>query len=438
MFNRFIKPWLPRSLFGRALMILIVPIVLIQVVVGVVFVERLFQDVTRQMTRAAAIDIAYVLRGLEGGEDMAARARALKIGLARREPGRPTPTDRHRDIIDFSGTYIIETLRDLLPGTVAVDLGAGRNTVVLTLQTGAGLMDFTFSRRRVAAANPHQLLVYMVATSALMALVAVLFMRNQVLPIRRLARAAEAFGKGQTLPVTLRGAAEVRAATQAFSSMRARIERHIEQRTLMLSGVSHDLRTPLTRLRLSLSLADPGEETAFMARDLDEMEAILDEFLAFARGDSGEEPVLVPAGSFAEGLVNDARRQGQKVELSFQGDPGVAPTLTLRRTVVARALSNLLSNARRYSQNTRMSVYLGTGFVEFVVEDDGPGIDPGARETALKPFVRLDTARNQDAGSGAGLGLAIAADAARSHGGDLTLGHSTDLGGLRAVMRLPR
>ena len=346
--------------------------------------------------------------------------------------------DRWRDWIDISGAYVISTFRANVPGLLAADLGADRDVVVLTVERDGAMWDVTVPRSRVAAVNPHQLLVYMVLAAALLSVIAALFMANQVRPIRRLALAAEAFGKGQSVELYPRGASEVRAATNAFLSMRARIERQIEQRTAMLSGVSHDLRSPLTRLRLSLSLLDAGEEAALMGRDIDDMEAILDEFLAFARGDAGEESEEVAIKAFAKALAKNARRAGQELELIFDGQAADDPKVRMRRLSVQRGVSNLLANARKYASAARLTVYLGTGFIDFIVEDNGPGIARDAHETAMKPFSRLDAARNQDKGSGVGLGLAITADIARSHGGELSLGRSEQMGGLRANLRLPR
>ncbi|MEM7441410.1 MAG: ATP-binding protein [Pseudomonadota bacterium] len=437
MFNRLIKPYLPRSLFGRAVAILIVPIVLIQVVVAVVFVERLFQDVTRQMTRSAAIDVGHVLSALPDLQEAEARAAALRIVLTEKT-AQPDP-DAWRDWFDFSGTYVMETFRQTVSGVRTVDLRSERADVILTVERGQKLWELQMSRNRVAATNPHQLLVIMVLSAVVLSLIAALFMRNQVRPIRRLARAAEAFGKGQTLNLHPRGAQEVRAATTAFLAMRRRIERQIEQRTTMLSGVSHDLRTPLTRLRLSLSLqSDDDEEVQLMHRDLNDMEGILDEFLAFARGDAGEtaEPVAIKV--LAKALVRDARRSGQDVDLSFEGQSQGDPEVELRPMAVRRALSNLLSNARKYAGKARLTVNISPNAIDFVVEDDGPGIARDDRDEAMRAFTRLDAARNQDQGSGVGLGLAIAADIARSHGGALTLGQSAAMGGLKASLRLPR
>ncbi|MCP5072194.1 MAG: HAMP domain-containing protein [Rhodobacteraceae bacterium] len=444
MFNKWLKPYLPRSLFGRAILILIVPIVLIQVVVGIVFVERLFQDVTRQMTVAASLDINYLVGQLKTqgsekavSEEVQLAGLALEIDTKPLQDGADLIPDQH-GYFDVSGRFVIETLHRNIPGILWVDLLRDNDFVILAVSVDASVVEFQFSRRRVSAANPHQLLVAMVIAAILLTTLSALFLRNQVQPIRRLAAAAEAFGKGQSLAFKPRGASEVRSASHAFLSMRARIERQIEQRTLMLSGVSHDLRTPLTRMKLSVSLMDQDAETELMQRDLDEMEEILDEFLAFARGDSGETSELVQPKVLAKQLIKNQRRSGADVELHYTGNTQDDTAVPMRKMAVQRALGNLLGNAQKHGRKLRLTLYLGTGFIDFIVEDDGPGIRKDQREDAVKPFARLDEARNQNQGSGVGLGLAIAADVARSHGGAMTLGHSDDLGGLKVNFRMPR
>ncbi|MBC6442669.1 MAG: HAMP domain-containing protein [Rhodobacteraceae bacterium] len=440
MVNRFVKPCLPRSLFGRAVVIMIVPIILIETVVAVVFVERLFRDVTKQMVRTAAIDLGHVLQALPDRAEAEARATALRIDLSRRTQV-PGP-DVWRDWFDYSGTSVMETLRETVPGVRTVDLGSDRSNVLVTVARDGLLWDLRLSRNRVAATNPHQLLVIMVLSAGALSLIAIMFLRNQMHPVRRLARAAEAFGKGQSLALHPRGATEVRAATEAFLAMRTRLNRQIEQRTTMLSGVSHDLRTLLTRLRLSLSVLDEdNEDIRMMHCDLDDMEGILDEFLAFARGNAGEQIEPVHVRALVRALVRDARRSGQNVDLVFNGQDQEDPAVDIRPGAVRRALSNLLSNAWTYGEKVRLSVCPDAGYINFVIEDDGPGIAQGSREDAMRPFTRLEAARTRDTGGqgpGVGLGMAIAADIAHGHGGALTLGTSTSLGGLRANLRLPR
>jgi two-component system osmolarity sensor histidine kinase EnvZ len=296
-------------------------------------------------------------------------------------------------------------------------------------------MEIGFDRSRVSASNPHQLLVLMVFTGLLMTLIAFLFLRNQLRPIRRLARAAEAFGKGRVVAYKPSGATEVRSAGNAFLDMRARIERQIEQRTLLLSGVSHDLRTPLTRLKLGLAMLDE-EDAAPMMRDVDDMQRLLDGFLAFVRGDATEEVAeKCDPLPFVRSVVEDARRTGQAVTLHAVEGAGV---VLMRQGAVRRALENLIGNATRYGTRAEVSLAILERAVRITVEDDGPGIPRDRREEAMRPFTRLDDARNQNRGTGTGLGLAIAADIARSHGGTLRLGDSARLGGLKAELVLAR
>ena len=436
-----LKRFLPRGLYGRAALILILPIVTIQLVVSITFIQRHFEDVTRQMSRNLVLEITLLADRVATAADLhtaraalAGPARALAIDAVLPAPGKPTPGDR-RAFYDLSGRVVIDTLHDNLADLVAVDLSNSRR-VHLVLATRFGPLDITFDRRRVSATNPHQLLVLMVATVILMTLIAVLFLRNQLRPIRRLAHAAEAFGKGRVLPYTPTGATEVRAAGNAFLDMRARIERQIEQRMLLLSGVSHDLRTPLTRLKLGLSMLGDDPDIRAMGHDIDEMQRLLDAFLAFVRDEAvAEEPEPLDPAAFLRMVVEDCRRAGQNVRLAETCGAG---SVRLRAGAIRRALENLVNNACRYGSQVEISLSVLDKSLRISVEDDGPGIASERREEAMQPFTRLDPARNQDRGSGVGLGLAIAADIARQHGGSLRLGQSDRLGGLKAELLLAR
>jgi two-component system osmolarity sensor histidine kinase EnvZ len=293
----------------------------------------------------------------------------------------------------------------------------------------------TLARSRVTATNPHQLLVVTALASMLMTAVAYVFLRNQLSPVTRLAAAAEAFGRGQILPYRPRGATEVRAAGAAFLDMRARIERHLDQRTLMLSGVSHDLRAPLTRMKLGLSMMPPDAETQDLQGDVEDMVRLVDEFLAFARGDAMEETALVEPQSLVDQVVEKARRAGLPVSLGLCLGVG---QVELRPQAMIRALDNLVGNAVRYGNRAVVSYAITDKALRLTVEDDGPGIPKDKRDEALLPFARLDAARDPNRGGGVGLGLSIASDVARSHGGVLRLGESADLGGLQADMVLGR
>ncbi|NEY88676.1 ATP-binding protein [Tabrizicola oligotrophica] len=436
-----LKSLLPRGLFGRAALILVVPVVAIQLLVSVVFIQRHFEGVTRQMTTSIQIEISHVLRIVNEAADMEmARGRAEELGKALElrtvlPEGNAPPADI-RGFIDWSGREVILTLRAKIPELMAADLISGDNEVRAWFQTRHGPMLVAIDRRRLSASNPHQLLVLMVFASVLMTGVAYVFLRNQLTPIARMARAAEAFGKGEVLPFRPRGATEVRAAGQAFLDMRLRIERQIEARTQMLSGVSHDLRTPLTRLKLGLSFLPEDDEVEALKRDVAQMERMVDEFLSFARGDAMEAAEEVDPAAFLAQVVADAARAGQVVQLGALDWPG--GRMRLRPQAVRRALENLLGNAARHGGRALVSLTASERLVRMVVEDDGPGIPEAAREAAMEPFRRLDAARDPNRGGGVGLGLAIAADVARSHGGALRLGESEALGGLRAEVSLAR
>jgi len=268
----------------------------------------------------------------------------------------------------------------------------------------------------------------------LMTVIAYAFLRNQLRPIKRLADAAEAFGKGRSVAYRPRGALEVRAAGAAFLDMRSRIERQMEQRTLMLSGVSHDLRTPMTRLKLSLSLMPQDDEVRAALRDVADMERLVDEFLAFARGDAMETAEKTDPVALVARVVDNARRSAGSISLKSDG----MGTALMRPDAVMRAVENLIGNALRFGTRCEVSVTVTERSIRICVEDDGPGIPRERREEAMRPFTRLDEARNPNRGGGVGLGLSIAADVARSHGGTLTLSDSARLGGLKAEIILAR
>ncbi len=427
-----IKRYLPRSLYGRAALILLVPIVTLLLVVSFAFIQRLYEDVTEQMTQNLTIELGLLIEDVNAGADPQVLGERLRFDVS---PADKTLRDR-RKFYDLSGKVIHRVLNEAFPAINAIDLVRDRKTVTVEIKSVQGPLFIEFPRRRVSASNPHQLLVLMIVTAILMTIIAYLFLRNQLRPIRRLARAAEAFGKGRHENYYPGGANEVRSAGAAFLNMRARIERQIEQRTLMLSGVSHDLRTPLTRLKLGLSMQPESEDTKALMSDVDEMERLIAAFLDFARADATEELEPTDPSVLIDQIVADSIRADQDVAISKMAEQKVM--VKIRPQAIRRAIENLIGNAVRYGSLARVSLTVLDTAIRISVEDDGPGIPAELREEALKPFSRLDGARNQNKGSGVGLGLAIAADIARTHGGSLRLEESESQGGLRAEMVLPR
>ena len=357
---QWLKNYMPRGIYARAALILLLPVVAVQLVVSVIFVQDHFEDVTRQMTATTAREVRLVL-SLIGQAETVDDIGSVTADVARTLDMVVTPTpndaldepDRRGLWYDFSGGVVIQSLREQVAQVAVVDLSQ-RRMVRLIVSSEHGPVELVFDRRRVSAAAPHQLLVNMVFFSILITIIAIIYMRNQLRPIKRLANAAEAFGRGNTIPYSPSGATEVRAAGTAFVDMRNRIERQIETRTLMLSGVSHDLRTPLTRMRLALSMLDDDDRIA-LERDVDDMQGMIDAFLSFAKGEAEGEPEAIDPIAFAQDIIADAQRGGQPVTLVEATGEG---KVTLRAAAMRRALDNLIGNAVRYGARAEVSVRL--------------------------------------------------------------------------------
>ncbi|MDB4197803.1 ATP-binding protein [Ascidiaceihabitans sp.] len=427
MIFKWLKHYMPRSLYGRAALILMLPVVVLQLVVTVVFMQRHFEGVTMQMSTTVAREVELVLSGVpETTLDV------LDIKLS--NVSRDTLAEPNTRLwYDFSGVIITRNLTKILPQIKVIDL-YNDDFVRLVADVDGQAKEIVFDRGRISAAKPHQLFVNMMFYGFLFTLVALIYLRNQLRPIKRLATAAEAFGRGRKMPFLPTGATEVRSAGTAFVDMRNRIERQIETRTLMLSGVSHDLRTPLTRMRLALAMLDNNERES-LEQDVDEMQGMIDAFLEFSKGGQATEPEAVAVHTWIEQVVADCARAEREVSLVHSEGEG---TVMLHLGGMRRALDNLIGNAACYGSKAEVSMDLTDKFLRLRVEDDGPGIPENRRAEAQRPFTRLDPSRNQDKGGSVGLGLAIATDIARAHGGVLRLGESERLGGLRADIVIAR
>ncbi|MDC0487235.1 ATP-binding protein [Amylibacter sp.] len=435
------KNYLPKSLLGRSILILAIPILLIQAIITVIFIDRLYGDVTISKTSDIARELNFILNSEIIENDSYPlkfiHEKAQPLSITVNIDADPKETKFEHTLFDISGRYLIKALKSQVVGLKSIDLRSDETKVKLIVNRDNINFIISLSRRRATAENPHQLLVAGFLASCFFIGIAVLFLKNQVRPIRILAKSAESFGKGEKISFSPSGATEVRQAGHAFISMRARIERHLEQRTAMLSGVSHDLRTPLTRMKLSISLMEKDDLLDDLQGDVKEMEDILNEFLAFSRGDSGEEFSIVDPKKLIKTLIKERKRLNHNVSLNLDNIGSDKIKFKCKALAISRAINNLLSNAAKHSEKTIVSVKSTSDTISFIVEDSGKGIPKDLRQKAIRPFERLDTSRNQNKGIGAGLGLAIVSDIARSHGGKLILNHSNDLGGLRAEIQIP-
>ena len=429
---------MPKGLYGRSLLIIIAPMVILQSVVAFVFMERHWNLVTQNLSAAVVQDIAALAdmtktypQDADFTSSGASRSTAssLQVDFL---PISEMPPPGPKPFFSLLDQALSVELRRQIGRPFWIDTVGRSNLVEIRIQLDNAVMRVFAKRSAAYASNSEIFLLWMVGTSLVLLAVAVAFLRNQIRPIVSLADAAESFGKGREAPnFRPRGAREVRRAAQAFLEMKARIERSIEQRTAMLAGVSHDLRTMLTRFKLELALIGEGPEVDALKKDTDEMNAMLEAYLAFARGDSGELSAPTVMAVFLDELRQDAERHGHNAEVTFHG----YPIVTVKSAAFKRCLGNLVSNAARFADAISITGHRDHRWLTVTVDDDGPGIPASMREEVFKPFLRLDDARNQDEG-GTGLGLAIARDIARSHGGDIMLGDSP-MGGLRATVRVP-
>jgi two-component system osmolarity sensor histidine kinase EnvZ len=436
--SRWLNGVMPKGLYARALLIIIAPMVILQSVVAFVFMERHWNVVTQRLSASVVQDIAALIDIYRGYPQDADRALIRRIAQERLGlvvdflPLTDMPPPGPKPFFSLLDQALSEELRKQIGRPYWIDTVGKSALLEIRVQLDNTVMR-VFARRSAAyVSNSEIFLLWMVGTSTVLLIVAIIFLRNQIKPILRLADAAESFGKGREVPnFRPRGAREVRRAAAAFIEMKTRVERAMEQRTAMLAGVSHDLRTILTRFKLELALIEGTPEVDAMKKDVDEMARMLEAYLAFARGDSGETAAPTDMAAFLEELRSDAERHGHKATVVFHGPPIV----TVRPAAFKRCLANLVSNAARHAPSIAITGHRDHRYLTVTVDDDGPGIPAALREEVFKPFLRLDDARNQDEG-GTGLGLAIARDIARSHGGDITLGESP-LGGLRATVRVP-
>ncbi|WLR91392.1 ATP-binding protein [Shinella zoogloeoides] len=438
-FARWLRRQMPTGLYARSLLIIIIPMVLLQAIVAFVFMERHWQLVTQRLSMAVTRDIAAIIDLIETypqDEDYSEITRIARERLEliiSIEPGKELPPPRSKPFFNILDEILSEEIVRQIRRPFWIDTVGESNLVEVRILLDNKVLRVYARRNQAYASNTHIFLLWMIGASLVLIAISILFLRGQIRPILTLTQAAESFGKGQKMPENFapRGANEVRRAGLAFILMRERIERQMEQRTAMLTGVSHDLRTILTRFKLQLALAGDNPDLQGLNKDVEDMQTMLEGYLSFARGDAEEDVGELRLSDLFERFSLEAELHERAFSSEIEGDDEVL----VRPNAFSRLVGNLVSNAMRYAKSVHVEARHGAKWLTITVDDDGPGIPERSREDVFKPFFRLDEARNLDA-SGTGLGLAIALDIARSHGGNVTLSDSP-MGGLRATIRVP-
>jgi two-component system, OmpR family, osmolarity sensor histidine kinase EnvZ len=433
-----LKWLLPQSMFGRSLLLIVIPLVLVQIIATWVFYARHWETVSRRLSGNTAADIGLVIDAMKytsGDSELtsllenASRLTGIGFGVAPGAvlaPAEPEGRSRLEEQLRFA-------MAERVRRPYRMDAVSKPREILIQVQLGNGLLIADVPRSRVYTSTTYIFVLWMIGSSLILLFVSAVFLRNQVKSLRRLAAAAEGFGKGRAVRFTkIEGALEVRQAAAAFIRMRERLQRQIRQRTEMLAGVSHDLRTPLTRMKLAVELIKDDAVGTELKSDIADMERLVNLYLEFVRGEGTESPVESDIALLIEDLAAAARRDGTPLTIIQPGEL----VLPVRPNALRRCLVNLIANARRHGRHVWLSSVSVEGGVDILVDDDGPGIPAAERERVFQPFVRLDASRNPSTG-GVGLGLTIARDVARSHGGDVRL-EDSPYGGLRARVHLPR
>lgn len=439
---------LPRTLFARSLLIIAIPVILLQLIVAFIFFDRHWDSTSNRLVLALVSEISYVTAQLQNAESAeerekiaaaASKGLGVTVMLASDQPelsaqGSGDPFARYSW---FSvGPKLEQDLDQRLDVPFAVRPYERDRWFVVDVQYKPGEIASILSHeRRLVSSTTYIFILWLIGSAFVLFSIAILFMRNQIRPILKLAVAAEMLGRGQDVPdFRPVGATEVRKAAAAFIRMKDRLRRQLEQRTLMLAGVSHDLRTPLTRMKLQIAMAPPGSDTEALKQDIAEMEKMVDGYLAFAKGEGDEQTAMTDVTVILTRIATQAGRTGHSVHVDL---PETDDRLMakVRPMAVERAISNIVGNATAYGQNVWLTAHHLDEDIEIIVDDDGPGIPLSERETVFRPFYRVEKSRNKKTG-GVGLGLSIAQDVIHGHGGEIVLADSPR-GGLRVILRLP-
>ena len=435
-----IKNILPQTLFGRALLIIVTPLILMQAISTFIFFDRHWDTMTRRLAHTLAGDIAFIVdsltplpKQLDLNQIFLKADDILHIRLTY-SPEEILVKKKAFQQWDRVRKSLKGALKERVRRPFSIDTIKKDRRIEIKVQLPQGLLNVNVHEKRLYSSTPYIFLMWMIGSSLVLFAIAIIFMRNQIRPIRRLAIAARSFGMGRgSSEIKPSGAKEVRQATQAFRQMRERISRQFAQRTEMLAGVSHDLRTPLTRMKLQIEMLERTPETRELQDDIQEMERMIDGYLTFARGEGSESLSKINLASLIEEIISTERRDGSVI--NFVNKSKTIKSVTLRPQAIKRAITNLIINSKKYAETVKVGFEYNSEHAIITIDDNGPGIKPEHRDDVFKAFFRLDPSRNTDTG-GTGLGLTIAKDIVQSHGGDLLLSEAS-LGGLRATITLP-
>lgn len=435
-----LKRLLPRTMFGRSLLIVVLPIILLQILVTYIFYERHWDNVARRLAQGVAGEVAAVISLNDRFAGDAAESSILAIARAQMSLAITFDKDAKLSIAStpqydygFLEQHLARALREKLPGrSFTLTTNELLESVVIRVQLTDNVLQIIVRDKRLFSSTTYIFVMWMVGVSLLLLGIAVVFLRNQMRPIKQLATAAELFGRGQIVEdFKPSGAQEIRSASRAFHDMKHRISRQITQRTEMLAGVSHDLRTPLTRMKLQLAMMPDNDDRQNLQNDVEDMRNMVEGYLAFAKGQEAEAVIPVNLVSLVQDVVDNARRQNTAIELTSPDEISIS----IRPNSVKRCLTNLIENARRHAKNIQLDVRQNADHIDITIDDDGPGIPRDKRVDVFKPFHRLDTSRNSETG-GSGLGMTIARDVVHGHGGQIRLSESPAKG-LRVELFFP-
>ena len=428
-----IKKILPQTLLGRSILILVVPLIILQIIITLIFYNRHWDTITRHRTIDFVKDITLVVESFERNKSIENREWTLKnvseklqLQTFYKKNARLYKKQNNEEPSKLR-KYLLENL-DPINRKFNLEINNKKKLITVMVELDEGILEFRANKKRIYSSTTYIFILWMISASIILFIVALLFLKNQIKPIRKLAIAVDRFGKGKNVEnFKPSGAKEVRRVSSAFKIMKERIENSITQRNKMFSSISHDIRTILTRMKLNLELhkLDKGG----LKKDLVEMEEMVEEYLKYAKGEKKEKIQKVNIVD----VINSIKKRYSKKNIYLNNLKKI--NISIRVNSIKRCINNLLSNSIKFSEKIEISCIKKKKFVEIIIDDDGPGIPKNQRKKVMEPFYRVEGSRNRDTG-GVGLGITIAVDIINSHGGNLFLNESP-MGGLRAKIELP-